>query len=450
MRLFITVLFFIVQTCLLVVHASTVEKIDLMVGDIHLIKEKKIEKVAVGDGKIINVLSDNESEIVIFAKEVGSTTLQVWFDEEQTKHYQVQVSNPSNIKLKADLERLLSSVKGIKVSQLGEQMVVEGYFYSKSEQLRFQRLKEHYPNLIDMTQSGWEKMILLEVEMLELPKNYLRNLGVSWEHEITGNVFGDMLFNVLPSLQALRNEGGGVMLAQPKLMTRSGTAAEFLAGGEFPYQITDTQGRIHTQFKSYGVKLSITPEVLPDEAVSSQIALEISALDNSLTVNGGPALKTRRINTQFNVKSGQTAILAGFISKEQSQGLEGIPGISQVPILGDLFKSEKFQSNETELVILVTPRIITNDSPLQAAAQRSQMVKDASFGTSEGILPTQNKAKPKKRQHAPSSQWQKGEPPKWPTENVSDKGKTKKTDQKNKSSTTPNTKKVLGKEAQSK
>ncbi|HEX2520135.1 MAG TPA: type II and III secretion system protein, partial [Castellaniella sp.] len=195
--------------------------------------------------------------------------------------------------------------------------------------------------------------------------------------------------NALLSAQInlLAQEGRAVVLAQPQLLARSGATAEFLAGGEVPYSTTDRNGSTQTSFKPYGVSLRITPSVERSGAVRSRIEVEVSSVDPSLSVPGGPSLKTRRTATEFNVRSGQTLALAGFLSRDIANNVDRVPGLGDLPILGALFRSTRFQRNETELVVLVTPVLASADqASLRARVDRTRSVLQDAFPTPPQIV----------------------------------------------------------------
>src|SRR5690606_12875652 len=135
-------------------------------------------------------------------------------------------------------------------------------------------------------------------------------------------------------IQALAQTGTAVVLAQPQLLARSGSTAEFLAGGEVPYSTVDANGNTNTAFKPYGVSLRITPQVERNGAVRSRIEVEVSSIDSALSVPTGPSLKTRRASTEFNVRSGETLVLAGFLSKDEATNVNKVTGLGELPILG--------------------------------------------------------------------------------------------------------------------
>ena len=124
------------------------------------------------------------------------------------------------------------------------------------------------------------------------------------------------------------------MLAQPQLLARSGASATFLAGGELPYVSTDANGRNATVFKPYGVSLKITPRIDRNDVIRSLIEVEASSVDTSLNLPGGPALRMRRASTEFNVRSGSTLVIGGFLSREQGRDVSGLPGLLDVPAGG--------------------------------------------------------------------------------------------------------------------
>jgi pilus assembly protein CpaC len=178
----------------------------------------------------------------------------------------------------------------------------------------------------------------------------------------------------------LAQSGEAVMLAQPQLLARSGASATFLAGGEVPYSSTDTRGNATTMFKPYGVMLRITPRIDRNGIIRSLIEVEASSVDNALSVPGGPALRTRRASTEFNVRSGDTLVIGGFLSRERDETSDGLPWLKDIPVLGALFSSRRYQLRETELAIFVTPKLITQAEPAMAdRVRRGRGVLEAAF-----------------------------------------------------------------------
>lgn len=390
------------------------QKINLTVGQIHVLPAEQIARVAVGDGNVVNAVTDDDKEVVLFARAAGDTSLQIWDVDGNSKNFHITVGSAVQNRLQHDIRNMLNRIQNVKATVLGEKVIVEGEKLSDADRERVQLLAKHYPQIIDMTsQIGWDQMVLLDVQILEIPRNFLQELGVSRQSNTVGgfnagvvwdsvgrnllerpgeqalealltqtNPLGYFGINALLSsnLKAMANEGKAVMLAQPQLMARSGATAEFLAGGEVPYAIADGNGNTQTVFKPYGVSLQITPRIERNGIVRSSINVEVSSIDGSMVLQGGPALKIRRTNTEFNVRSGETLVLSGFISRDQMQNMDKVPGMGDVPILSALFRSKKFQNNETELAIFVRPVVVSSDNEdMQKRVMRSQAIVDSSF-----------------------------------------------------------------------
>jgi len=155
------------------------------------------------------------------------------------------------------------------------------------------------------------------------------------------------------------------VLANPKLLCRSGEAAHFVAGGEIPIKIMNWKTS-DVIWKRYGVILDITPVADLNQGISTKLVTEISLLDEAHTVDHIPGLLTNRIETHFDLRGSKTIALSGLIKSELGKGTTGLPLLSQIPILGELFKSKNYQDNRTELVVFVTPRVISPENPPEA------------------------------------------------------------------------------------
>jgi len=163
-------------------------------------------------------------------------------------------------------------------------------------------------------------------------------------------------------MDLLAEEGLVSVLAEPNLTAVSGETANFLAGGEFPIPVSQDNNTITVQFKQFGVSLGFVPTVLSGNRISLRVSPEVSTLDraNSVTTNAFviPALTVRRATTTVELASGQTFAIAGLVQSTNSVTADEVPGLGDIPILGELFKSDKFRHNETELVILATPYVV--------------------------------------------------------------------------------------------
>ncbi len=174
---------------------------------------------------------------------------------------------------------------------------------------------------------------------------------------LSGAVKADVFVN------ALEEKGLARRLAEPNLIALSGDTASFLAGGEFPFPSSvANNGQVSVEFKKFGVGLAFTPTVLANGQINLKIDPEVSELDtaNSVTMYGTtiPGLSVRRATTTVELRDGQTFMIAGLLQGENNSDTQGLPWVGNVPVLGTLFRSEAYRKKETDLVILVTPRLI--------------------------------------------------------------------------------------------
>ena len=204
--------------------------------------------------------------------------------------------------------------------------------------------------------------VQVEVVMAEITERVDREFGLEW------SPFGE--FQILPqasfksslgaTLKALESRGLGKILATPRILCRSGSEAEFHSGGEFPIAITEYQSHYKSQnitWKKHGIVLKFKPQADRQGRMSIKIYAELSVLSEQ-QVNGTPAVLINKIESEFDLSKPQTVALSGLIRQDWHKGQNGLPWVSQIPILGSLFSSQKFLNRKSELVIFVTPKII--------------------------------------------------------------------------------------------
>ena len=241
----------------------------------------------------------------------------------------------------------------------------------------------------------------------------LRELGIRWDSTIDGpsggaiKDFSSSFFRILPEgspfldidlparinpmetyfglatsitsrINLMTRTGSAWELAAPQLSARSGGQATFLAGGQVPIPMAGAFGSTTVEFKDYGIKLSIEPAVNGNGEISTRVATEVSKIDPSVTVMGVPGFLTRSAETEINVRDGQTIVISGLVDMSGSKGFSGIPGLANIPVLGRLFRSDDFRAGRTDLVVFVTPRVITPDSQenLDAIQKSDRMLGD--------------------------------------------------------------------------
>jgi len=264
----------------------------------------------------------------------------------------------------------------IKAERLGNQIVIDGDVPSEDDKQKAEMIASAFGvNTINFLKVGvtLKKMIIVNVDFIEIEKGKLQDLGVDWGDGLTasatyggGATHTGTDFTTLSgaygisadysvTIKAVKNSNVARILAQPKLLCRSGETAKFLAGGEvaIPLITADTST---TEYKEYGIRLNIEPVVDKRDNIATIIEVENSRLTGY--VMGRPNFSTSRVNTSINVKSGQMIVLSGLVSSESAKGVDKIPGLGDIPILGELFKSRSFRNAKTELLIFVTPEVI--------------------------------------------------------------------------------------------
>lgn len=397
------------------------QTIDMLVGETRVLSHQGVKRVAVGDGRVLQALAADGRDVIVFARAAGESSLHVWAGSRR-KAYRLRVLPAGTHSARAEIDTLLARIPGARGVAVGEHVVIEGNDLSDADQARVAALAQRYPQVLDFTgKVGWDRMVQLDVQVIELPRGRLSELGMRWDAATEGGLYTGVSLDAVSSgrleqrpgkapvatplraaplsgylglnallgarLNLLAQSGEAVVLAQPRLLARSGATAEFLAGGEVPYATTDRNGQAKTMFKPYGVSLRITPSIGASGAVRSRIEVEASSVDAALPSLAGPALKTRRAVTEFNVRSGHTLVIGGFLSRRKVNATSGLPGLSELPWIGGLFGVRRAEMQETELAIFVTPTVVTGlDPAMRATVRRGQAVLRESFDAAPRLL----------------------------------------------------------------
>lgn len=197
-----------------------------------------------------------------------------------------------------------------------------------------------------------EPNIHIQVLITEVNKNFQQQIGLKWSNSVQAQLLPSFSVNdSLPlALKMLQSSGEGQILAQPNLLVKSGAEAKFLAGGEFPIKTSGIK-RQHTSWKHYGIILKIKAYRGYNNKIENHLSVEISDIDNSNTVDGIPSIKKSHISSIINTTSNNYIALSGLLKHNKGQDTDSLPWLSQLPILGNLFKSHNFKNSKTELVI---------------------------------------------------------------------------------------------------
>ncbi len=405
-------------------HASFANDfIDLYSGEVKIVKVADIERIAVGNAGIISTSVLNNGQLLLIAEGEGGTNIHIWFTDGSEKDLTVRIkaaAGPLDLKAR-EVKELLKHVDGLNVRIVGDRIVLSGEV-DKTFAAAVSTVQAAFPEMMDLTQKldptehdvlelPTNKMVFMNIKITEFNKNFLENLGIQWDTTVTGpaaalaldgvtnssfrpvprptpsfngalnvddgatpvpalvnqatSAFGyfGIASEITSRINFAVNSGNAVILAEPRLATRSGGEAKFLAGGEFPIEISNINGTT-IEFKEFGVKLNVSPEVDQKNNIRASVMTEVSAIDNSVTVNNVPGLLTRRTETQVSMRSAETLVISGLINQELSKDVSKVKFLGDIPILGALFRSKSFRDRKTELVIFVTPTVFDADSDL--------------------------------------------------------------------------------------
>jgi pilus assembly protein CpaC len=305
------------------------------------------------------------------------------------------------VRVEHDLSRVRQTVhaiapgENVTVSSIDNSLVLNGNVSSAGRAEKVRSIaasiaSETKGNVVNRLSVNTPNQVNIRVKVAEVNRQALKSIGVNW-NKLTGHInfntfnptavggnlpaslgvaFGGVSWLTLATVDALAQEGLSTTLAEPNLTATNGQPASFLAGGEFPVPIasatTGGQQTVTIEFKKFGVSLDVTPTIIDADHLNLKIRSEVSQLSsNGAIVTQGltiSALSTRRAETTVELGSGQSFVLGGLLQNTDTQNVSKVPWLGDIPVLGQLFRSQQFQRNESELVIIVTPYLV-NPAP---------------------------------------------------------------------------------------
>lgn len=351
----------------------------------------RFAEVSVGNPDIADVVPLSQNRLYLLGKSIGTTNI-IMTD---AKGRAIQVLD---VQVGYDLQSLKRAIyevvqsDEIEVRTAGNTIVLSGSVNSAGSALKIADLAESYApdHVNNMLLVRSSQQVMLKVRFAEVARGALKEFGVnsSFTYQkgnttipiLTGQgidptsmlIGGITTFGANYALEvlvdALETKGMVRTLAEPNIIAMSGETASFLAGGEFPIPVAQGSGlagggsNITIEFKEFGVGLSFTPTVIGSDTINLVIDSEVSSIDSSVSVSTGlinvPGLKVRRVRTTVELLDGQSFAIAGLIQDDFESTINAIPGLGSIPILGALFRSNKFKRRETELVLIITVRLV--------------------------------------------------------------------------------------------
>ena len=388
------------------VHAG---ELAVPVGKSQVVRsDRPFAKALIGNPDVADVLPLTDQSLYVLGKKAGTTSLTLYDRRSNLIAVMDVAVGPDVMSLKRQLSELMPDNQvGARISN--DSVVLEGIVSSSVAADRAVQLAETYApgKVVNLLSVGSAQQVMLEVRFSEVKRSALKQFGFGgfvsgggdngFGGAIGGgagaigsgpptlgaiadsfgilrrsfNVFG---VNINAQLDALERRGVVTTLAEPTLVALSGQTASFLAGGEFPIPILsnsggggdddddDIGGRVTVEFKPFGVSLAFTPTVLADGVINLLVAPEVSSIDPSASIIINnlriPGLQTRRAKTVVELRDGESFAMAGLLRRDFQDTVRQFPVLGSIPIIGTLFRSTGFQREETELVIIVTPRLV--------------------------------------------------------------------------------------------
>jgi pilus assembly protein CpaC len=394
---------------------------------------RPIARVAIGLGEVAEASAVTPTEIMVNGKASGETSLIIWDTRGGRQFFNVTV-RPSSAVSSDNLDAIRRELamelpgNGLKVTAENNMVFLRGTVKDLNASARAVQIAStggKVMNLLNVNVPAADPQILLKVRFASVDRSKERQLGINVFSTGLGNTLAGVstgqfspptvglpasggsatasignelnLFAFFPGLnlgatiQALEQKGVVELLAEPNVMAVNGREASFLAGGEYPYPVAQASAggtaAISIMFKEYGIRLNFIPTITPRGTIRLQVAPEVSALDftNAIEISGFdvPAITTRRVKTEVELSDGQSFVIGGLLDKTEAESFQKIPFLGDIPILGKFFQSLQRTKTDTELIVIVTPTLV---SPIAAGAALPELKYPVPFlPTNSGI-----------------------------------------------------------------
>lgn len=347
--------------------------------------------VFIADPSVADIDVRSQNYIYVYGVAVGETTIHA-LDENNKTILSTSISVTPNFGNFKKTAKSLIPDSTLSLEAAGSNIILKGTVNTPEDAANAVNLAGGYlgegQNLLNMMKVRGSDQVMLRVKISEVSRSAVKNFGINLSTMLSGDIgFGLVSgrnfldttgalvtdgnairltdntggFTLDGVIDALETEGLVKTLAEPNLTAKSGESASFTAGGEFPVPVPQEDGVITIEYRDFGVSLDFTPTVLSDDRISLQVAPEVSSLvASAVTIQNNviPTLSIRNASTTVELGSGESFAIAGLIQNDVSNNINKFPWLGDLPILGSLFRSNTFQRDETELVIIVTPYVV--------------------------------------------------------------------------------------------
>jgi Flp pilus assembly secretin CpaC len=354
----------------------TTATITLYVGEAHVLNERDVRRMAVGNGKVIQATALDDRQVLVLPEAPGQSTLVLWGKSGPEKRFVFNVMAADTGRLLAEVQSMLGDAPRVSARIVGDKVVLEGSEVSEALSGRIGEIGKRFPQVVNLLpRIGMERMIAMDVKFVEIRRELLQDIGIKWNASAQGPSFQVIASSLASMINLLVQNGDAVILAEPRLSCRSGGSARFIAGGELPIPITGALGTASVAFKEYGIKFDVNPVASETGVIAARVATEISSINFEIAVKQIPGLTKRRAETDVNLRENETLVIAGLLSEEGTRNMDRVAGASELPVLGPLFRSRQFRDRQTDLVVFITPRFVTGGPmpPEGAAIGPTQM-----------------------------------------------------------------------------
>jgi len=349
------------------------ERLQMFAGDT-LVLDVDALRVAVGNGRVLSVVQVEGNKLLMLGEMAGVSAVHVWTRDGGHRRYVVDVLEFNGEGLYRQVQQLLSGTRQISARLVGDRIVLEGQRVSEGDRERAAAVVKAFPGRVFdfIDRVGWDAMIHLQVSILEVRHSAMNSLGIRWDNVLQGpaaNInsggepgrhgYLDWSARLGSAIDLLRQRGEARIVAEPTLSCRSGGEAHFVAGGELPVPVTNGQGTPNVQYHEYGVILDVKPVADDAGNVYARVETEVSDIDHSVAVLGVPGILKRHSNTEVNVRTGETIVIAGLVDRSSTVDRHGLPLLGAIPGVSPLFQSHSRELKDSELVVLITPRIVS-------------------------------------------------------------------------------------------
>ncbi len=398
----------LLAACMLGGSAWAAQPVQVSLNESKYMEAPGITRMAVGNPAIADVQLLSSGDYLLVGKKAGSTSLIVWSGKGRLEY---------NVYVSGDDQGMASAIKsaigypGVSVQMMNGKVLLRGTVENQYEHDTAVKMAQLYlgeggsgesSSVVDLLEMAHPSQIRLEAQIIEISAKDSKNLGIQYwsatpgdsssgdsgisvgtaglfyggedfkTNRGSGGWLGNHISSVNATLQALINNGKARILSRPSITTMSGETANILIGGRIPIPISE-DGDVTIEYKEYGIKLNIEPKVDSENKITSKVHAEVSTLDYSHGVKIDsfevPGIASREADAVVNVHSGMTMAIGGLLNSEDSKTVSKIPLLGDIPIIGQFFRHTSTTRDNRELMILITPTVVSDSTPTPMSQQ---------------------------------------------------------------------------------